>query len=80
MDIKGMMQDLIRDYIDDFKIDENLNHTLRQIGIDSLDQMELAYFIGDKLDLKSSIPEGFNIGQIIQYLEVKVEDKVLENI
>ena len=80
VNIKGMMQDLIRDYIDDFQIDENLNRTLRQIGIDSLDQMELGYFIGDKLDLRDSIPDGFRIQQIIEYLESKAGEKTLENI
>jgi acyl carrier protein len=80
MNIKGLMQDLIRDYIDDFKIDENLSLTLRQIGIDSLDQMELGYFLGDKLDLKDSIPDGLRIQQIIEYLESKVGEKTFENI
>jgi hypothetical protein len=42
--------------------------------------MELGYFLGDRLDLRDSIPDGFRIQQIIEYLESKVGEKTLENI
>lgn len=75
MSIKDMMQDMIREYVEGFNIDQNLNYTLRQLGFDSLDQMELSYYVGEKLDLKKKIPEDLNIGEIVQHLETVIGEK-----
>lgn len=82
MSVKDMMQKMIGEYVDfeDFKIDQHLNSTLKQLGFDSLDQMELAYIVGEKLDLKSRIPDDLNIGQIVEHLETTIGDKILEDI
>lgn len=80
MSVKDMMQNMICEYVDDFKIDKHLDCTLKQLGIDSLDQMELAYNVGEKLDLKSRLPDDLNIGQIVEHLENTIGDKILENI
>jgi len=80
MSVKDMMQNMISEYVEGFNIDQNLNHTLKQLGIDSLDQMELSYNVGEKLDLKKRIPEDLNIGQIVEHLEATVGDKILEDI
>lgn len=80
MSVKDMMQGMICEYVEDFKIDQHLNCTLKQLGIDSLDQMELAYNVGEKLDLKTRLPDDLNIGQIVEHLETTVGDKILENI
>jgi acyl carrier protein len=79
MSIKDMMQDMISEYIDGFSIDQHLNSTLKQLGIDSLDAIEIAYNIGEKLDLRSGIPDELNLGQIIEHLEMAVGGKNLEN-
>jgi acyl carrier protein len=60
----------MQDYIDDFSIDENLDKTLTQIGIDSIDQLELQYFLGEKLDLKNKLPENLKMQQILDFLEL----------
>lgn len=80
MSIKDMMQNMISEYVEGFNIDQNLNCTLKQLGIDSLDQMELSYYVGEKLDLKKRIPEDLNIGQIVEHLENTIGDKILEDI
>ncbi len=80
MNIKDAMQDMIGEYVDGFDIDSNLNCNLKQLGIDSLDQMELAYNVGERFDLKSRIPEDMSIGQIVEHLESVMGDKILENI
>ena len=73
MSIKDMMQDMISEYIDGFSIDQHLNSTLKQLAI------EIAYNIGEKLDLRSGIPDELNLGQIIEHLEMAVGGKNLEN-
>lgn len=80
MNIKDMMQKLIQDYIEDFDINKNLDNTFKQIGMASLDQMELAYIVGEKLDLKNRIPDELNIGQIVEHLETVIKDNKNENI
>jgi hypothetical protein len=42
--------------------------------------MELSYIVGEKLDLKSRIPDDLNIGQIVEHLENTIGDKILEDI
>lgn len=82
MNVKDMMQKMISEYVDfeDFKIDQYLNYTLKQLGFDSLDQMELAYIVGEKLDLKSRIPDGLSVGEIVQHLEDNIGDEICEDI
>ena len=78
MDIKDMMEGMIGEYIEGFNINENMNSTLKQLGLDSLDQMELCYNVGEKLDLKTRLPDEMNIAQIVDHLETTVGDKILE--
>jgi acyl carrier protein len=80
MSVKDMMQEMIGEYVENFSIEKNLDYTLRELGIDSLDQMELAYNVGEKLDLKRRIPEDLSIGKIIDHLENTIGDKILEDI
>ncbi len=80
MDIKDSMQDMICDYIDGFKISENLHLTLQQIGLDSLDRMELCYYVGEKFDLKERMQDNMTMEEIIKKLESSVGDKQIENI
>lgn len=80
MSVKDVMQNMISEYVEGFNIDQNLNFTLRELGFDSLDQMELSYHVGEKLDLKKRIPEDLNIGQIVEHLENTIGDKILEDI
>lgn len=80
MNIKDSMQDMICDYIDGFKISENLHRTLQQIGLDSLDRMELCYYVGEKFDLKDRIQDNMTVSEIITHLESSVGDKIVENI
>lgn len=80
MSIKDVMQKIISEYVEGFNIDKNLDYTLKQIGVDSLDQMELAYIVGEKLDLKKRIPDDLSIGQIVEHLETTIGDKILEDI
>jgi acyl carrier protein len=61
---------MMQDYIENFSINENLDKTLTQIGIDSMDQLELQYYLGEKLDLKNKLPENLQIQQIINFLEL----------
>ncbi len=80
MDIKDSMQDMICDYIDGFKISENLHLTLQQIGLDSLDRMELCYYVGEKFDLKERMQDNMTMEEIIKKLESSIGDKQIENI
>lgn len=61
---------MMQDYIENFSINENLDKTLTQIGIDSMDQLELQYYLGEKLDLKNKLPENLQVQQIINFLEL----------
>lgn len=70
----------MQDYIDDFSIDENLDKTLTQIGIDSIDQLELQYFLGEKLDLKNKLPENLKMQQILDFLELNYDAKISTNV
>jgi len=70
----------MQDYIDDFSIDENLDKTLTQIGIDSIDQLELQYFLGEKLDLKNKLPENLKMQQILDFLELNYDTKISTNV
>jgi acyl carrier protein len=70
----------MQDYIDDFSIDENLDKTLTQIGIDSIDQLELQYFLGEKLDLKNKLPENLKMQQILDFLELNSDTKISTNV
>jgi acyl carrier protein len=70
----------MQDYIDDFSIDENLDKTLAQIGIDSIDQLELQYFLGEKLDLKNKLPENLKMQQILDFLELNSDTKISTNV
>lgn len=70
----------MQDYIDDFSIDENLDKTLTQIGIDSIDQLELQYFLGEKLDLKNKLPENLKMQQILDFLELNSDAKISTNV
>jgi acyl carrier protein len=70
----------MQDYIDDFSIDENLDKTLTQMGIDSIDQLELQYCLGEKLDLKNKIPENLQIQQILDFLELNSDTKISTNV
>ena len=70
----------MQDYIDDFSIDENLDKTLTQIGIDSIDQIELQYFLGEKLDLKNKLPENLKMQQILDFLELNSDTKISTNV
>jgi acyl carrier protein len=70
----------MQDYIDDFSIDENLDKTLTQMGIDSIDQLELQYYLGEKLDLKNKIPENLQIQQILDFLELNSNTKISTNV
>ena len=78
MNIKDMMEGMIGEYIEGFSINENMNSTLKQLGLDSLDQMELCYNVGEKLDLKTRLPDEMNIAQIVDHLETTIGDKILE--
>ncbi len=80
MNIMDAMQDMICDYIDGFKISENLHLTLQQIGLDSLDRMELCYYVGEKFDLKERMQDNMTMEEIIKKLESSVGDKQIENI
>ena len=80
MNIKDSMQDMICDYIDGFKISENLHLTLQQIGLDSLDRMELCYYVGEKFDLKERMQDNMTMGEIVEKLESSIGDKKIENI
>ena len=80
MNIKDSMQDMICDYIDGFKISENLHRTLQQIGLDSLDRMELCYYVGEKFDLKDRIQDNMTVSEIITHLESSVGDIIVEDI
>ncbi len=80
MDIKDSMQDMICDYIDGFKISENLHLTLQQIGLDSLDRMELCYYVGEKFDLKERMQDNMTMEEIIKKLGSSIGDKQIENI
>jgi acyl carrier protein len=68
--VTDIVASTMQDYIDDFSIDENLDKTLTQIGIDSIDQLELQYFLGEKLDLKNKLPENLKMQQILDFLEL----------
>jgi acyl carrier protein len=70
----------MQDYIDDFSIDENLDKTLTQMGIDSIDQLELQYYLGEKLDLKNKIPENLKMQQILDFLELNYDTKISTNV
>jgi|694.fasta_scaffold25526_3 acyl carrier protein len=70
----------MQDYIDDFSIDENLDKTLTQMGIDSIDQLELQYFLGEKLDLKNKLPENLKMQQILDFLELNSDTKISTNV
>jgi len=70
----------MQDYIDDFSIDENLDKTLTQMGIDSIDQLELQYFLGEKLDLKNKLPENLKMQQILDFLELNSDAKISTNV
>jgi acyl carrier protein len=70
----------MQDYIDDFSIDENLDKTLAQIGIDSIDQLELQYLLGEKLDLKNKLPENLKMQQILDFLELNSDTKISTNV
>ena len=80
MNIKDAMQDMICDYIDGFKINQSLHLTLQQIGLDSLDRMELCYYVGEKFDLKERMQDNMTMGEIIAHLENSIGDKSIENI
>jgi len=80
MNIMDAMQDMICDYIDGFKISENLHFTLQQIGLDSLDRMELCYYVGEKFDLKERMQDNMTVGEIVNRLELSLGDKQIENI
>jgi acyl carrier protein len=80
MTIMDMMQNTIQDYVEGFDIRKNLNYTLRQIGLDSLDQMEMAYTVEEKLDLKKKIPDNLTIGQMVSYLETVIGDNIVKDI
>lgn len=71
---------MMQDYIENFSINENLDKTLTQIGIDSMDQLELQYYLGEKLDLKNKLPENLQIQQIINFLELNSNTKVITNV
>lgn len=71
---------MMQDYIENFSINENLDKTLTQIGIDSMDQLELQYYLGEKLDLKNKLPENLKIQQIINFLELNSNTKVITNV
>lgn len=71
---------MMQDYIENFSINENLDKTLTQIGIDSMDQLELQYYLGEKLDLKNKLPENLQVQQIIKFLELNSNTKVITNV
>ena len=68
--VTDVFECMMQDYIENFSINENLDKTLTQIGIDSMDQLELQYYLGEKLDLKNKLPENLQIQQIINFLEL----------
>lgn len=68
--VTDVFECMMQDYVENFSINENLDKTLTQIGIDSMDQLELQYYLGEKLDLKNKLPENLQIQQIINFLEL----------
>jgi len=78
--VTDIVVSMMQDYIDDFSIDENLDKTLTQIGIDSIDQLELQYFLGEKLDLKNKLPENLKMQQILDFLELNSDTKISTNV
>lgn len=68
--VTDVFECMMQDYIENFSINENLDKTLTQIGIDSMDQLELQYYLGEKLDLKNKLPENLQVQQIINFLEL----------
>jgi acyl carrier protein len=78
--VTDIVVSMMQDYIDDFSIDENLDKTLTQIGIDSMDQLELQYFLGEKLDLKNKLPENLKMQQILDFLELNSDTKISTNV
>lgn len=68
--VTDVFECMMQDYIENFSTNENLDKTLTQIGIDSMDQLELQYYLGEKLDLKNKLPENLQIQQIINFLEL----------
>jgi acyl carrier protein len=78
--VTDVFECMMQDYIENFSINENLDKTLTQIGIDSMDQLELQYYLGEKLDLKNKLPENLQIQQIINFLELNSNTKVITNV
>lgn len=67
-DISNFVEGVMNEYVDGFKISENLDNTPRNIGIDSLDIMELQYIVGEKCDLKCRLPENLCFRQIVDFI------------
>jgi acyl carrier protein len=78
--VTDVFECMMQDYVENFSINENLDKTLTQIGIDSMDQLELQYYLGEKLDLKNKLPENLQIQQIINFLELNSNTKVITNV
>ena len=78
--VTDVFECMMQDYVENFSINENLDKTLTQIGIDSMDQLELQYYLGEKLDLKNKLPENLQVQQIINFLELNSNTKVITNV
>ena len=66
MTIKNLISDMLNDY-GDFSYDNDQDKTLKELGLDSLDQMELFYYLREKLDISDDVPQGMKVSQIVLF-------------
>ena len=70
-----MIEDMLNDYAT-FNYDEQKNSTLKELGLDSLDRMELFYFLRDKLDINAEIQDNATVEDIVNFIEAHAESKL----
>ncbi len=75
MTAEKMIEDMLNDYAS-FNYDKQKNCTLKELGLDSLDRMELFYFLRDKLDINAQIQDNATIEDIVNFIEVHAESKL----
>ncbi len=75
MTIKNLISDMLNDY-GDFSYDNDQDKTLKELGLDSLDQMELFYYLREKLDISDDVPQGMKVSQIVAFIEYNHGKKI----
>jgi len=76
-----MIEDMLSDYTPTkFNYDLQKHFNLRELGLDSLDQMELFYYLRDKLDISSEIQHNCSVEQIVQFVENNARVKSYDSV